>query len=68
MAMRASIIMGQGDGAAEELLVLVAHPLAPVSLCLKAMQVREVPCGAQLCRSLYMITSTAIYNVLAMVP
>ena len=62
MAMRASIIMGQGDGAAEELLLLVSHPLAPISLCLKAMQ---VGCCGQLWLIPLMIPTTAGYHMLA---
>ena len=39
MAMRANILLEQGDVAAEELLALVAHSQAPTGLCLNAMQV-----------------------------
>lgn len=40
MAMRAHILLGQADAAAEELHTLATHSQAPTGLCLKAMGVR----------------------------
>ena len=40
-AMRAYILLGQSDGAAEELHNLATHKAAPQGLCLKAMEVQS---------------------------